>query len=80
MTSQQLMNYERALALLHRFSLENTSFRHRLFGPRWHYPSEPLRNDAARLLNEIGYQALRPEGTKRVVEPDPDRLRLQQAP
>ncbi|WP_049732821.1 hypothetical protein [Rhizobium ecuadorense] len=55
---------ERALHILHNMALERT-------GPvsffnRWYISDEPLRNDAANLLREIGYHAARPTGTRLV--------------
>jgi hypothetical protein len=55
---------QRVLWLLHRMSLERTGWRGVLC--RWYYSAEPLRNDAARLLDEIGTEYPRPFHTRRV--------------
>lgn len=57
---------KRALTILHNMSLERTGWRG--FVRRWAISDEPLRNDAARLLREIGYGAMRPRGTRMVGE------------
>lgn len=56
--------HSRPLAILHNMSLERTGWRK--FFSRWLISDEPLRNDAARLLREIDYQAPIPKGSKRL--------------
>ena len=55
---------QRALGILFRLSLERTGWRGWL--RRWYYDHEPLRNDAANLVREAGYQELQPLNTRRV--------------
>lgn len=55
-------NYIRALELLHRMSLEQRGWK--AFFRRWRYPHEPLRNDAANLVSEIGYEPGHPRDSK----------------
>jgi hypothetical protein len=54
----------RMLWLLDKMSLERTGWRG--FLRRWYYSAEPLRHDAARLLDEIGSEYPRPYHTRRV--------------
>jgi hypothetical protein len=66
---------DRALAILHRMATENTGWRS--FFRRWYYSDEPLRNDAANLLNELrlhgeGFEIPRPLNTRILGEPDPE--------
>jgi hypothetical protein len=49
---------DRALHILHNMALERTGWRS--FFSRWIVPHEPLRNDAANLIREVGYQEARP--------------------
>ena len=58
--------YERALAILYRMGLENIGWRGWI--RRWAYPSEPLRNDAANLVREAGFQIISPLNTRLVSE------------
>jgi len=48
----------RALTILHNMALERTGWRG--FFSRWCISDEPLRNDAANLIREIGYDTLTP--------------------
>jgi hypothetical protein len=50
---------ERALAILHSMAVERTGWR--AFFGRWWIDHEPLRNDAANLIREIGYLQKMPE-------------------
>ncbi len=61
--------YERALAVLQMMATENTGWRS--FFRRWYYSDEPLRNDAANLVREAGYQHPQPNGTRLVGAPTP---------
>jgi len=54
----------RALAILHRFGTENTGWRS--FFRRWYYSDEPLRNDAANLVREAGFDMMMPNDTQLV--------------
>ena len=64
LTPEEWNRYERALAILHCFSLQRSSWwRQWLFG-RWAYPDEPLRHDAGNLVNEAGIQFLQPHHTE----------------
>jgi hypothetical protein len=54
----------RALAILHRMATERTGWRS--FFRRWYFPDEPLRNDAANLVREAGFDMPRPMGTELV--------------
>lgn len=56
----------RALFILHEFMLERTGWRYWLY--RWYHNDEPLRNDAARLLKESGYQFMKPIGSRSIAE------------
>ena len=56
----------RAQVILHFLALERRGWKHLLFGRRWFIHHEPLRNDAARLLRQAGYEAPRPRGTRYV--------------
>ena len=49
---------ERALSILHNMAVERTGWRS--FFRRWWISDEPLRNDAANLVREVGYQQLIP--------------------
>ncbi|EEW57283.1 hypothetical protein SCH4B_4352 [Ruegeria sp. TrichCH4B] len=49
---------DRALNILHNMAVERTGWRG--FFRRWWISDEPLRNDAANLIREVGYAALRP--------------------
>jgi hypothetical protein len=51
----------RSLAVLHRMATEQTGWR--AFFRRW-YSDEPLRNDAANLVREAGFDMPRPDGTR----------------
>jgi hypothetical protein len=55
---------ERALGILHRMAVERTGWKS--IARRWYYSDEPLRNDAANLIREAGYQQARPSGTRLV--------------
>ena len=55
---------ECAERILWNLALERTGW-HRFFR-RWYISSEPLRNDASRLLQDAGVQRLRPLHTKLV--------------
>lgn len=63
MTDREFMN--RAAVILHNMSLERAGFWASFFR-RWHINHEPLRNDAANLLNEAGLELLTPNGCRRV--------------
>ncbi len=52
----------RSLAILHRFATERTGWQR--FFSRWYYSDEPLRNDAANLVREAGFDMPRPIGTR----------------
>ncbi len=62
MTDQEFR--DRAERILWNLALEYTGWRG-LFR-RWHITSEPLRNDASRLLQDAGVQRLRPLHTRLV--------------
>ncbi len=55
---------ESAETILWHLALEKKGWR-RLFN-RWYIASEPLRNDASRLLQEAGVQRMRPINTRLV--------------
>jgi hypothetical protein len=55
---------DRALHILHNMALERTGWRS-LFR-RWWFSDEPLRNDAANLIREIGYHQPMPIGSRLV--------------
>ncbi len=55
---------QRAAGILHNMSLERRGFWS--FFRRWHIADEPLRNDAANLLDEYGFEALTPNNCRRV--------------
>lgn len=55
---------ERALAILHRMGTENTGW-FTVFS-RWAYSDEPLRNDAANLVREAGFQMPLPDDQRLV--------------
>jgi hypothetical protein len=61
MTREQEM---RALAILHSMAVEHTGWR--AFFRRWWINDEPLRNDAANLIREVGYSGLMPDGCQLV--------------
>ena len=58
------MQQLRALNILSNMALENKGWKS--FFRRWHISDEPLRNDAARLLREIGWKTFLPDGTDMV--------------
>ena len=62
MTDQEFRN--RAERILWNLALEQTGWRG--FFRRWYITSEPLRNDASRLLEDAGVQRLRPFYTRLV--------------
>ena len=49
---------ERALRILHNMAVERTGWRS--FFCRWWINHEPLRNDAANLIREVGYRQVMP--------------------
>lgn len=55
---------DRALGILHRMATEHTGWKSIL--RRWYYSDEPLRNDAANLVREAGFQMKQPDGTRLV--------------
>lgn len=55
----ELLN--RALGILHRFGTERTGWRS--FFQRWYYSDEPLRNDAANLVRQAGFDMAMPNDT-----------------
>lgn len=55
---------ERALGILHRFGTEQIGWR--AFFRRWYFSDEPLRNDAANLVREAGFDQPMPNGTRLV--------------
>ncbi|MGI3168438.1 hypothetical protein ACRARG_04750 [Pseudooceanicola sp. C21-150M6] len=55
---------ERALCILHNMAVERTGWRS--FFRRWWISDEPLRNDAANLIREIGYHQKKPMNTRLV--------------
>lgn len=61
MTHNQQM---RALTILHNMAVERTGWRS--FFRRWWISDEPLRNDAANLIREVGYCALMPNNSRLV--------------
>lgn len=61
---QEHQHYLRAMGILHRMATEQTGWRR--FFARWYYNDEPLRNDAANLVREAGFQMLRPMNTRLV--------------
>jgi hypothetical protein len=62
---------DRALRILHHMATEcsNDGWWHRLFCRRWYYSDEPLRNDAANLVREVGFGMAMPDGTRLVGDP-----------
>lgn len=60
-------NLERAIGILHNMALERRGWR-RIFG-RWLISDEPLRNDAARFLKDLGVSRMTPIHA-RVYDPD----------
>ena len=62
----------RSLELLHRFATEQTGWRG--FFYRWYYSDEPLRNDAANLVREAGFDMPRPLNTRLIGEPPAQAL------
>ena len=65
MTNEQQM---RALCILHNMAVERTGWRG--FFRRWWISDEPLRNDAANLIREVGYCALMPKNSRLVGDVD----------
>jgi len=61
-------NLSRAITILHNMALERRSPWRRFFS-RWYISDEPLRNDAARFIKDLGVQRLTPIGA-RVYDPD----------
>ena len=61
----------RALCILHNMAVERTGWRS--FFRRWWISDEPLRNDAANLIREVGYQQMMPIGTRLVGDPEESR-------
>lgn len=60
-----LEQQRRALTILHNMAVERTGWRS--FFRRWWISDEPLRNDAANLIRDVGYEAfLMPVNTKLV--------------
>lgn len=57
----------RVLHVLHSMAVERTGWRG--FFRRWHISHEPLRNDAANLVREIGYGEFLPYNTRLVGAP-----------
>lgn len=55
---------DRALNILHSMAVERTGWRG--FFRRWWISDEPLRNDAANLIREVGYVALMPVNSRLV--------------
>lgn len=53
---------DRALTILFNLSIERTGWRS--WFRRWWLSDEPLRNDAGRLILEVGYQKRRPVNTR----------------
>lgn len=69
LTSEQEM---RALRILHNMAVERTGWRS--FFRRWWISDEPLRNDAANLIREVGYTALMPYDSRLVGDtPTPEK-------
>ena len=60
-------NLERAITILHNMALERRGWRH--FFSRWYISDEPLRNDAARFLKELGVVRMVPMEA-RIYDPD----------
>ena len=56
------MSTNRAMAILHRMATEQTGWR--AIFRRWYYSDEPLRNDAANLVREAGYEMPLPKCTR----------------
>lgn len=65
MSKTEEMLLERALGILHRMATERTDWR---TFRRWYYSDEPLRNDAANLVREAGFDMPRPLNTRLVGE------------
>jgi len=61
MTVEQQM---RALNILHNMAVERTGWRG--FFRRWWISDEPLRNDAANLIRDVGYMAPMPANSRLV--------------
>lgn len=59
----------RALGILHRMATENVGWR--AVFCRWYFSDEPLRNDAANLVREAGFQMMQPDNTRLVGDPSP---------
>jgi hypothetical protein len=55
---------QRALSILHNMAVERSGWRPVL--SRWWISDEPLRNDAANLIREIGYSKAIPMGCRLV--------------
>jgi hypothetical protein len=55
---------DRALGILHRMATEQTGWR--AIFRRWYYSDEPLRNDAANLVRQAGFQMAQPDNTRLV--------------
>jgi len=64
MRDDALLN--RALAILHRMATERTGWRGCFAFTRWLYSDEPLRNDAANLVRDAGFEIAMPIGTQLV--------------
>lgn len=62
LTDREVALFHRALAILHMMGTERYGWRS-LFG-RWAFSDEPLRNDAANLVREAGFQLLIKEGER----------------
>ena len=58
------MEQERAMTILHNMAVERTGWKG--FFIRWWISDEPLRNDAANLIREMGYHAMMPMGCRLV--------------
>jgi hypothetical protein len=54
----------RALCILHNMAVERTGWRS--FFRRWWINHEPLRNDAANLIREVGFAAMMPNNSRLV--------------
>jgi hypothetical protein len=59
---------DRALGILHRMATERTGWWR--FFDRWYYSDEPLRNDAANLVRDAGFEMPQPIDTRLVGDPD----------
>jgi hypothetical protein len=65
MTKKDEALFKRSLAVLHRMATEQTGWR--AFFRRWYYSDEPLRNDAANIVREAGFDMPRPDGTRLIL-------------